>query len=137
MGWMTRVTRRYLDILNFRYSSKGQIAVTQHLYGETVSWSLATASTAQSAIGRGSTPLGDTILLAPCLLPCLSAPHIALLFAFSLAHIPNQVAAQFLSPSRPSNPSHRAATTFSGCLSRYGSAKTDSRVHDKGFFALH
>ena len=32
----------------------------QHLYGETVSWSLATASTAQLAIGRGSTPLGDT-----------------------------------------------------------------------------
>jgi hypothetical protein len=35
----------------------------QHLYGETVSWSLATASTAQLAIGRGSTPLGDTNVL--------------------------------------------------------------------------
>jgi hypothetical protein len=41
------------------YRSFGK-ADTQHLYGETVSWSLAIASTAQLAIGRGSTPLGDT-----------------------------------------------------------------------------
>ena len=38
-------------------------ALIQDLYGETVSWSLAIASTAQLAIGRGSTPLGDTTFL--------------------------------------------------------------------------
>jgi hypothetical protein len=37
----------------------------RHLYGETVSWSLAIASTAQLAIGRGSTPLGDTFFWLP------------------------------------------------------------------------
>jgi hypothetical protein len=41
----------------------------RHLYGETVSWSLAIASTAQLAIGRGSTPLGDTFFAPWRLLP--------------------------------------------------------------------
>jgi hypothetical protein len=41
------------------YATKAKLII-RHLYGETVSWSLAIASTAQLAIGRGSTPLGDT-----------------------------------------------------------------------------
>ena len=41
----------------------GANVIISHLYGETVSWSLAIASTAQLAIGRGSTPLGDTFFV--------------------------------------------------------------------------
>lgn len=46
------------------YTHNAKNAIIRHLYGETVSWSLAIASTAQFAIGRGSTPLGDTIFFA-------------------------------------------------------------------------
>ena len=51
-------SRTYLKSSNYIQIHKN--ASIQHLYGETVSWSLAIASTAQLAIGRGSTPLGDT-----------------------------------------------------------------------------
>ena len=53
------------EVILFRYIWKKFDRTFQHLYGETVSWSLAIASTAQLAIGRGSTPLGDTTFLYP------------------------------------------------------------------------
>jgi hypothetical protein len=58
---ITRTTASHLPVQKLAMMYLKRHLDIQHLYGETVSWSLAIASTAQLAIGRGSTPLGDTV----------------------------------------------------------------------------